>query len=53
MKRIYNLVIMKELIIIRGNLNIALKESALVWYIIEFLNLERVSLRVDENNVEE
>lgn len=51
-KRIRDFVIIKKTIFVRNNLNIVLKNSILIWYIIEFSNLERVKLRINENEIE-
>ena len=52
-ERIKDLASVKGAILVRSNINTCLRGTALTWYIAELLNLERVGLQADENDVKE
>ena len=52
-ERIKDLASVKGATLVRSNVNTCLRGTALTWYTAELLNLERVGLRADENDVKE
>ena len=52
-ERIKDLASVKGAILVRSNINTCLRGTALTWYTAELLNLERVGLRADENDIKE
>ena len=52
-ERIKDLVSVKDAILVRSNINTYLRGTALTQYTVELLNLERVGLRANENDIKE
>lgn len=52
-ERVHDLTTIKGALVVRSNLNTALRGSTLAWCTAELSNIERVGLRADKNGVEE
>lgn len=51
--KVRDLIVIKNSTTVRANINTALRDSALIWYIAELFNLKKIDLRADHNDVKE